>query len=612
MDRKQIQGFLSALFDGKREEDYILIWDKSPKGVKSSRWFRRTGDAANHIMGMPSHDVYVQGVSSPHDFGPTSRCLARLASGIPGVRIDLDVAHDVHKKKDSLPKTDAEALSILKEIPDFLQPTIIIHSGHGFQMWWLFHEFWNFDTDVERNEAATLVNAWQKTMAAHMSGRGWTLDPCQSLGHVFRVPGTFNNKEEQLPVKIVGGSEARFSPEDFDEYIVGGDHSIEYSDATEERVGIVVRKGAMPPEHKLVALLDIDPKFAGSWRRSRKDLKDQSMSTYDASLTAIAILNGWGDQEVADLIIAFREKIFATGALKDADLRKAYRTDYLRRTIDTAKKMLVESNRTALTASDMRRALNLYEDAEAAPKPIMNEGEEECDDAAPAPPDLMAQARSAALDALSAYVSGPDKPTQVTALVSYRDGDKVEYVLHTDRGQVSLGSSDDMLSQAKLRGRIMTGLLTLPQKMKVQAFETIVSGFMRICEPAPDNEDATVEGAMLSWLQQYLEERRVATNVDDGVYYGRRPFLKDGVTHFFLNSFVTWLSSNGDRMGRNTISKILLQIGCGQSKDKHALEGGVVYSRTYTAPSALQQTWLKVNVTPHLVIAKKQDATESQ
>ena len=59
---------------------------------------------------------------------------------------------------------------------------------------------------------------------------------------------------------------------------------------------------------KLDDLRKANPKFRMSWENDRKDMTDQSASTYDVSMATIALGAGWPDQEVVNLLICWRRK----------------------------------------------------------------------------------------------------------------------------------------------------------------------------------------------------------------------------------------------------------------------------------------------------------------
>ena len=66
--------------------------------------------------------------------------------------------------------------------------------------------------------------------------------------------------------------------------------------------------GAQPSSTRLETLLKLEPKFRATWEKRRPDLSDQSASAYDMALANFAVKAKWPDQEVANLLIAFRRE----------------------------------------------------------------------------------------------------------------------------------------------------------------------------------------------------------------------------------------------------------------------------------------------------------------
>ena len=106
---------------------------------------------------------------------------------------------------------------------------------------------------------------------------------------------------------------------------------------TAELVAVTASNGSLvlsasgePPAGKLDALIENDQRFALTWGRRRTDLKDQSPSGYEMSLANIAVATEWSDQEIANLMIAWRRR-------HGEDVNKALRQDHVTRTIAKAR-----------------------------------------------------------------------------------------------------------------------------------------------------------------------------------------------------------------------------------------------------------------------------------
>jgi len=93
---------------------------------------------------------------------------------------------------------------------------------------------------------------------------------------------------------------------------------------------LVLAPDAEPPKGKLKALIEGNKQFKTAWNHRKKP--SPSLSEYDFELACHAIEAGWEDQEIADLLIAFRSKYGSR-----EDFAKALRKDYIPRTIAGAR-----------------------------------------------------------------------------------------------------------------------------------------------------------------------------------------------------------------------------------------------------------------------------------
>jgi hypothetical protein len=198
-----ISEFLNALFKYKPENQYVLVWLLPSK---LSAWFQDLTEAAAYIesvrdVASPKDpvDIYAGLGTSAKDWGSKARCPAANIAGIPGLWLDIDVAGPGHKKPNLVP-TRAAAMELLLQGP---QPTLIVNSGHGLHVYWLFKEFWVFETPSERQKAADLSARWSASWRERARYDGWDLDSVHDLSRVLRVPGTINYKDDPVPVEIV-------------------------------------------------------------------------------------------------------------------------------------------------------------------------------------------------------------------------------------------------------------------------------------------------------------------------------------------------------------------------------------------------------------------------
>lgn len=125
---------------------------------------------------------------------------------VPALWCDLD-AKDFEGGKD-------EALAQLNKLSQYLYPSIIVDSGHGFHCYWLLREA----EDVENDEDIVRIEGYLKGLARTLRG-----DSTYDLGRMLRMPGTLNHKELQNPCvcQIAHWEpERRYNLSDFELYYV--------------------------------------------------------------------------------------------------------------------------------------------------------------------------------------------------------------------------------------------------------------------------------------------------------------------------------------------------------------------------------------------------------
>jgi hypothetical protein len=223
---------------------------------------------------------------------------------------------------------------------------------------------------------------------------------------------------------------------------------------------------AEPPSLKFAALIVNDSRFKSSWYHTRRDLKDQSMSSYDMSLATIAAYAEWTDQEIARLLIAHRRE--------RGNPEKALRSDYLLRTIQRARQ-----------ATDTK-----LKDFEAAEVHRTDETRQ-----IPAEEALAELSMLLAMD-----VKG----------VVQRGRDPASYFIETERyGEIHIGGADLLLSATKARARLIsTSELYIP-KMKSKEWERVIELIIRVHE-----FEEVAEGQrgqeIHTWLKEYLTDHPAA------------------------------------------------------------------------------------------------------
>jgi len=586
-----IRQFMKELFGGKPDATYILVWQLDGK---RSYWFTEVEAAVATVMSLADEDAYVGFGLSPKDFGPGKRCKAEYVVGMIGVVADLDVLGPAHKKQ-NLPPTIEDALSLL---PANLPPTVIVHSGHGIQAWWLFKVPWMFEAGQERIAAAEFAQRFNLLLKAQANLRGWDVDSTFDLAHVYRIPGTMNCKPDLQPclVTIQSRSGQRYNPADIAEFLNAVEapwpskrRNSRPAVSGEEFVAgnFVLKPAAEPPPRKFRVLIEGEPRFAEAWEHRRSDFQDQSPSVYDMSLAYYAAVCGWSDQEIVDLLIAHRRK-------HGADLK--LRHDYYSLTISKARKSAAEYwkdedpddffDTTPVEEtfpSEVPINLNL-KDTEAAHM-NSNPGEERHGPdgsvtettAKQEPPSGEEKTNNAGKQ------SDSDKPAllalltnklriQIVRVIKF-SGDSPQYRIETPQGGAQLGDVDGLINQRKLRKSLAEVTGRLMRHFESEKWPRIAQLLLDCCEIIDRGEDATLRGMLFHQLQTYLSEHPPRPTIQDGDA-GREPFVDKGRVHIYLQSFRDWLRiSLSEHIPQNTLTADLRAIGAAPEKFHVEIDG---------------------------------------
>lgn len=215
--------FLRTLY-AEGAAGFLVLWRKCDR---RSRWIEacRLEEATNL---QDEEDVYfgvaLQDQAKALELANTAdtartRGATDSTVALPGLWADIDVRGPAHSRNDLPPSFEA-AHELIASFP--LPPTIVVHSGHGLQAYWLFKEPWVFEEESERKEAETLSRRFQATLQGFAREEGWTIDNTSDLARVLRLPGTFNTKlGERRPVEVIGWYPGRrYDPSEFEPYLV--------------------------------------------------------------------------------------------------------------------------------------------------------------------------------------------------------------------------------------------------------------------------------------------------------------------------------------------------------------------------------------------------------
>lgn len=210
IDKGVSRDFLQALFGKTWAPLTGLVW-WTP--ARRSRWASSAERAAEIAadLSKAAAGVYFGCCLGPAECATREdahkrRILAEEVAGMPGLWLDIDIEDGAAHKKAGLPRSIAEAEELLWSMGPV--PSIVVHSGHGLQAYWLFHELLRFDDEGGaelRAEAAAVSERWNRRAIGLAASRGWQMDSCYDLARVMRIPGTVNRKKgcPEAPARLL-------------------------------------------------------------------------------------------------------------------------------------------------------------------------------------------------------------------------------------------------------------------------------------------------------------------------------------------------------------------------------------------------------------------------
>jgi hypothetical protein len=483
----EVRRFLDALFNEKPSDLYLLIWTLPDK---LSYWFRSVDEAVRFVESSRGVNIYVGVGLSAQDFGPHHRCLSVEIAGIPGLGVDFDIKSPAHSK--DLPASIEEALKL---IPASLPPTIVIATGNGVHVWWLFKEPWIFESDDERKEAATLSWRFQTLLRYNSSQKGWAFERLADLARVLRIPGTVNGKDlsepKQVSIHSFGG--CRYNPSELVEYLDDlevPDEEAEQSAAKDwqERFAnkpLVLNLSARIPQETIDRWCEGDLRFKNTWFRQRHDLNDQSQSGYDMALACFGVAQRLDEQQIVDLIIHHR---FVHRK------KQCTRADYFQRTISKA-----ANGRTP----DMPTAPPAQGTAELGADPVI--------------------AKAQVLERVSAIVG-----IRIYRVVKITGKDPI-YRMDLEGVKVEFSTVKKLVTQDSFRCAIAAATNFLPPKQKTKGWEELVGMILSALTEEDGGEEMDLEGQARMYVSQYLAETGFIEVIDcQNTQIARKPMIIDG------------------------------------------------------------------------------------
>lgn len=512
---------LDIVFGNRDESMKFLICGKDNF---AGRWFDDSVEAADWgCLKAEKTDVYFgvglrRNEPERDDDGVLrKRGLADEVEAIPGFWLDLDVAGPEHKKQ-NLPPSFEAGRRFIDELFPMHPPSLVVNSGHGLQAYWLFPEVYAFSGPDDRKKLSKYSERFSGTIRAFAKTKGWTIDSVFDISRVLRLAGTVNRKSEPIQTTIEvpneGTKVVRYELDELEGLLIAEEMVLndEGKPKILDPVGfLVLSKDRNPPTDALLALVSNNDKARESWEKNRKDLTDQSPSSYDFSLAVLAVRAGWKDQEIADLLVAWRVKHRIE---PKSTKRGGIRLDYYQRTISKARSVVAQESVQRPFESDAETVV-------VAPGTTVSDSE-----------------RRKIIDKVRRVFG---LPIERFVQRGHSDDALFSFVL-TDGTSIPIGTASSLDSQTTLRAKIFPVAHKFPVRMKNETFDRMMAALGSIVEVV-DNPEATRSGKFGALLFEYfvaktsnLRESEWSRNLING-----EPFIRDECVFLSVTNLEAWI-----------------------------------------------------------------------
>lgn len=198
--------------------------------------------------------------------------------------------------------------------------------------------------------------------------------------------------------------------------------------------------------------------------------------------------------------------------------------------------------------------------------------------------------RTAALLDLQEWLPGLEAVKRYLATPS-------RYALMVDGHEVEVGTVEQLLSQSKLRARIVEATLRLPGWVHNTKWDAVLE---RVLAAVTDVEVAQTSDydLLLEWLALYLEQRKPVLEADERNWLPslrqEQPVFYRGEVAVNVNGLARWLHEhrNEKRTSPSALAMLLKRYGA-ESVLIRAMDGGVRRGRRYwVLPTSLLPEWL--------------------
>jgi hypothetical protein len=207
-----VKDFLNILYRKIQNECFLVLWTKQDKRAYFFNCNNFDEASQRAISLSKDMDVYYGIGLQREELADGGRGREDTVISLPGLWLDIDIKGPNHVSE-GLPPNRKSVKQLLDLFP--LKPTIVVATGGGFHVYWLFKEAVILKDISDRETFKGLSSRFQKVFQNLAAQRGWRIDSTADLSRLLRLPGTYNHKNgDQEPVKLqIHIERNRYNPE---------------------------------------------------------------------------------------------------------------------------------------------------------------------------------------------------------------------------------------------------------------------------------------------------------------------------------------------------------------------------------------------------------------
>lgn len=549
-----LRDFFSLLYDDKPDKSHLLIW--IPK--EGSFWTPDIKKAVDFILKDPKKNQYFQVGLSGKKYRKNQRCHLdeskdRPVIALPAAFADIDFGTDAHHKSKRYPPTLDDAMGLIHGRG--FDPTVIVHSGHGLQAYWIFKEMWEFRSQPDRLKAMGFLRRIKACFQNAAMEHGWTIDSVQDLVRILRPPDSYNCKLEPKLVKVIELNDLKYNPEDLEEFLPEDPGTTSSAEVSVTGEKLTIAGGRLPPTTKFAQLWSIFGKFQSTWENQRSgDLSDTSPSGYDMALAGFAAQANWKAQEIVDLMIAHREN-------QGHDLKLKNIQYYARTIINARNRTISESYETKQDIQNIRLSEELSPSEEDTPEEKLRK-------------DVSIR-MGVKIIKIEKYLS--------------EDPDYVIHIEYNGKIEEMTLKIQHFTSQNQFRNKIAATTGKVITRFKPREWDNHTQQLLNLAEQNVKEvgDEASDKGAVRYWIEDYLENSN-RLNLEDAAI-NKQPFVYEDNWYIFLENFLLWAKiKRGADITRKQLSTLVRRIGCKNKKFNIFIDNNERTSRSaYRVPKKI-------------------------